>query len=76
MIGLRVGNSSNQALQKVLLRTLAQSISSQIDIRGVLDRAFGDPVDNQGTFLAKDYLQDAVIRCLEILVEATKRSQP
>ena len=47
-----------------------------VDIRGVLDRALGYPIDNEETFFAKDYLQDAVIRCLEILGEATKRLSP
>jgi uncharacterized protein with HEPN domain len=44
-----------------------------IDIRSVLDRALGYPIDSEATFLAKDYLQDAVIRSLEIIGEATKR---
>ena len=47
-----------------------------IDILSVLDRALGYPIDSEETFLATDYLQDAVIRCLEILGEATKRLSP
>lgn len=47
-----------------------------VDIRGVLDRALGYPIDNEETFFAKDYRQDAVIRCLDILGEATKRLSP
>jgi uncharacterized protein with HEPN domain len=47
-----------------------------VDIRGVLDRALGYPIDNEETFHTKDYLQDAVIRSLEILGEATKRLSP
>jgi uncharacterized protein with HEPN domain len=54
----------------------ARDRQALIDIRGVLDRALGYPIDNKETFLAKDYLQDAVIRCLEILGEATKRLSP
>lgn len=42
----------------------------------MLDRALGYPIDNEETFVARDYLQDAVIRCLEILGEATKRLSP
>jgi uncharacterized protein with HEPN domain len=47
-----------------------------IDVLSVLDRAQGYPIDSEETFLAKDYLQDAVIRCLEIVGEATKRLSP
>ncbi len=54
----------------------ARDRQALIDIRGVLDRALGYPIDSEETFLAKDYLQDAVIRCLEILGEATKRLSP
>ena len=46
------------------------------DIRAVLDRALGYPIENVATFNEKDYLQDAVIRCLEILGEASKRLSP
>jgi uncharacterized protein with HEPN domain len=54
----------------------ARDRQALVDIRGVLDRALGNPIDSEETFLAKDYLQDAVIRCLEILGEATKRLSP
>jgi uncharacterized protein with HEPN domain len=54
----------------------ARDRQALIDIRGVLDRALGYPIDSEEAFLAKDYLQDAVIRCLEILGEATKRLSP
>ncbi len=54
----------------------ARDRQALIDIRGVLDRALGYPIENEETFLAKDYLQDAVIRCLEILGEASKRLSP
>ncbi|KMM16818.1 DUF86 domain-containing protein [Synechococcus sp. GFB01] len=47
-----------------------------IHILSVLDRALGYPIDNEETSLAKDYLQDVVIRCLEIVGEATKRDSP
>ena len=46
------------------------------DIRAVLDRALGYPIEDVSTFNGKDYLQDAVIRCLEILGEASKRLSP
>lgn len=51
----------------------ARDRQALIDILSVLDRALGYPIDNAETFSKKDYLQDAVIRCLEILGEATKR---
>ena len=54
----------------------ARDHQALVDIQGVLDRALGYPIDNEETFFAKDYLQDAVIRCLEILGEATKRLSP
>lgn len=44
-----------------------------IDIRDVLDRALGYPIDTAETFQEKEYLQDAVIRCLEVIGEASKR---
>jgi hypothetical protein len=47
-----------------------------IDIRDVLDRALGYPIEGVEAFHEKDYLQDAVIRCLEILGEASKRLGP
>jgi uncharacterized protein with HEPN domain len=43
-----------------------------IDIRSVLDRPLGYPMDSEATFLTKDDLQDAVIRCLEMIGAATK----
>jgi len=54
----------------------ARDRQALVDIQGVLDRALGYPIHNEETFVAKDYLQDAVIRCLEILGEATKRLSP
>jgi uncharacterized protein with HEPN domain len=54
----------------------ARDRQALIDILSVLDRALGYPIDSEETFLATDYLQDAVIRCLEILGEATKRLSP
>jgi uncharacterized protein with HEPN domain len=47
-----------------------------IDIRDVLDRAMGYPIEGVEAFHEKHYLQDAVIRCLEILGEASKRLSP
>ena len=47
-----------------------------IDIRDVLDRAMGYPIEGGEAFYEKDYLQDAVVRCLEILGEASKRLSP
>lgn len=44
-----------------------------IDILSVLDRALGFPIPDRGTLERTDYLQDAVIRCLEVIGEATKR---
>ena len=43
------------------------------DILGVLDRALGFPIANLQTLEETDYLQDAVVRCLEVIGEATKR---
>jgi uncharacterized protein with HEPN domain len=43
------------------------------DILGVLDRALEFPIQNHQTLEKTTYLQDAVIRCLEVLGEATKR---
>ena len=54
----------------------ARDRQALVNIRGVLDRALGYPIDNEETFFAKDYLQDAESRCLEILGEATKRLTP
>jgi len=41
------------------------------DILGVLDRALGFPITDLQTLEDTDYLQDALIRCLEVLGEAT-----
>ena len=54
----------------------ARDRQALIDVLSVLDRALGYPIDSEETFLARDYLQDAVIRCLEIVGEATKRLSP
>jgi uncharacterized protein with HEPN domain len=54
----------------------ARDRQALIDVLSVLDRALGYPIDCEETFLARDYLQDAVIRCLEIVGEATKRLSP
>ena len=43
------------------------------DILGVLERAMDFPIHNFQTLEQTTYLQDAVIRCLEVLGEATKR---
>jgi hypothetical protein len=43
------------------------------DILGVLDRALGFPITNLQTLEKTDYLQDALVRCLEVIGEATKR---
>ena len=43
------------------------------DILGVLDRALEFPIPNSQTLEDTTYLQDAVIRCLGVLGEATKR---
>lgn len=43
------------------------------DILGVLERAMDFPIHNLQTLEQTTYLQDAVIRCLEVLGEATKR---
>ena len=43
------------------------------DILRVLDRALGFPIANLQTLEETDYLQDAVVRCLEVIGEATKR---
>lgn len=44
-----------------------------IDILSVLDRELGLSIPDRRTLEATDYLQDAVIRCLEVIGEATKR---
>jgi len=43
------------------------------DILGVLDRALGFPITNLQTLEETDYLQDALVRCLEVIGEASKR---
>jgi uncharacterized protein with HEPN domain len=43
------------------------------DILGVLDRALQFPIPDRQTLEETTYLQDALIRCLEVLGEATKR---
>lgn len=43
------------------------------DILGVLDRALGFPITNLQTLEKTDYLQDALVRSLEVIGEATKR---
>lgn len=43
------------------------------DILGVLDRALQFPIPDRQALEETTYLQDALIRCLEILGEATKR---
>ena len=43
------------------------------DIVFVLDRAQQFPIPNFQTLEETTYLQDALIRCLEVLGEATKR---
>ena len=43
------------------------------DILCVLDRALEFPIPDAQTLEDTTYLQDAVIRCLEVLGEATKR---
>jgi uncharacterized protein with HEPN domain len=43
------------------------------DILGVLDRALQFPIPDFQTLEEMTYLQDALIRCLEVLGEATKR---
>jgi uncharacterized protein with HEPN domain len=47
-----------------------------IDILRVLDRALGFPIADFEAFVETDYLQDALIRCLEVLGEAVKRLSP
>ena len=43
------------------------------DILTVLDRALRFPIPDFETLEATDFLQDALIRCLEVIGEATKR---
>ncbi|MFM7456337.1 MAG: DUF86 domain-containing protein [Vulcanococcus sp.] len=46
------------------------------DIIRVLERACGFPIPNRDSLESTDYLQDALIRCLEVIGEATKRLSP
>ena len=46
------------------------------DILAVIDRALGFPISNFDAFEQTDYLQDALIRCLEVMGEAVKRISP
>ena len=43
------------------------------DILATIDRALGFPILNFETLAETDYLQDALLRCLEVMGEATKR---
>jgi uncharacterized protein with HEPN domain len=43
------------------------------DIVHAMERACGFPIPDQATLLTTDYLQDALIRCLEVIGEASKR---
>jgi uncharacterized protein with HEPN domain len=43
------------------------------DILRTIHRIEGFPIPDQQTFSATEYLQDAVIRCLQVIGEATKR---
>ena len=45
-------------------------------IIAVIDRALGFPIDDFDALEQTDYLQDALIRCLEVLGEAVKRLSP
>ena len=46
------------------------------DIIVVINRALGFPIDDFDALEQTDYLQDALIRCLEVLGEAVKRLSP
>ena len=46
------------------------------DLIAVIDRALGFPIDDFDALEQTDYLQDALIRCLEVLGEAVKRLSP
>ena len=46
------------------------------DILGVMDRALGSPIADFDALERTDYLQDALIRCIEVLGEAVKRLSP
>lgn len=43
------------------------------DILANIDRALGFPIIDFESFAQTDYLQDALLRCLEVMGEATKR---
>jgi uncharacterized protein with HEPN domain len=43
------------------------------DILFNIDRALGFPITSFAAFAETDYLQDALLRCLEVMGEATKR---
>ena len=43
------------------------------DILFNIDRALGFPIADFESFTHTDYLQDALLRCLEVMGEATKR---
>ena len=43
------------------------------DILFNIDRALGFPITSFEDFAETDYLQDALLRCLEVMGEATKR---
>ena len=45
-------------------------------IIAVIDRALGFPIHDFDALEQTDYLQDALIRCLEVLGEAVKRLSP
>ena len=49
---------------------------SLLDIAAVLDRALGFPIPSLEIFQSTDYLQDALVRCLEVLGEPAKRLSP
>lgn len=43
------------------------------DILAMIDRSLGFPIKDFETLESTDYLQDALLRCLEVIGEATKR---
>jgi hypothetical protein len=43
------------------------------DILATIDRSLGFPIPDFETLVATDYLQDALLRCFEVMGEATKR---
>ncbi|MEX1324104.1 MAG: HepT-like ribonuclease domain-containing protein [Synechococcaceae cyanobacterium] len=50
----------------------ASDVDLLVDILSVLDRAPGFPIPDRRGLESTDYLQDAVIRCLEVIGEAAK----